>query len=174
VYRPDDKQGRVLGSGTFALQAHDPGSVVRYRNMKVKMLPDDAQPPAGLVPLADAELDRLVTQASNDNVPLVDVGVTAHDSESAEFASFVRRVGLTPINDFRPEAMKVHPPAVVLVFDGDGAPDVTASLKAAKAAGLKVVFRSDDPLDEAQLKRRLQAIRDAGLGWKDFYVPGRP
>ena len=29
-------------------------------------------------------------------------------------------------------------------------------------------------MDEAQLKRRLQAIRDAGLGWKDFWVPGKP
>jgi hypothetical protein len=32
-------QGRVLSSGTFALQAHDPGSEVRYRNIKVRMLP---------------------------------------------------------------------------------------------------------------------------------------
>lgn len=29
---------RVLGAGTFALQAHDPGSVVYWRNMKVKHL----------------------------------------------------------------------------------------------------------------------------------------
>ena len=31
---------RKLGSGTFALQAHDPKSVVRYRNIRVKRLPD--------------------------------------------------------------------------------------------------------------------------------------
>ena len=31
---------RKLGSGTFALQAHDPTSVVRYRNLRVKRLPD--------------------------------------------------------------------------------------------------------------------------------------
>ena len=29
-----------LGSGTFALQGHDPKSVVRYRNIRVKRLPD--------------------------------------------------------------------------------------------------------------------------------------
>lgn len=31
---------RKLGSGTFALQAHDPKSVVYYRNIRVKRLPD--------------------------------------------------------------------------------------------------------------------------------------
>jgi len=30
---------RRLGSGTFALQAHDPGSIVYFRNLKVKRLP---------------------------------------------------------------------------------------------------------------------------------------
>ena len=59
-----------------------------------------------------------------------------------------------------------------MIFDSDSAPDV-AALKGAKAAGLKVVFNSDGKLDEARLKRRLQAIRDAGLDWKDFWVPGK-
>ena len=31
--------GRRMGEGTFALQAHDPGSTVLYRNIKVKRLP---------------------------------------------------------------------------------------------------------------------------------------
>lgn len=31
---------RKLGSGTFALQGHDPESVVHYRNIRVKRLPD--------------------------------------------------------------------------------------------------------------------------------------
>ena len=29
---------RKLGEGTFALQGHDPGSVVRYKNIRVKRL----------------------------------------------------------------------------------------------------------------------------------------
>jgi len=29
---------RKLGAGTFALQAHDPGSIVRYKNLRVKRL----------------------------------------------------------------------------------------------------------------------------------------
>ena len=31
--------GRVLGHGTFALQGHDPGSTVRYKNIRVRVLP---------------------------------------------------------------------------------------------------------------------------------------
>ncbi len=38
--QPGASFGRKLGSGTFALQAHDPKSVVRYRNIRVKRLPD--------------------------------------------------------------------------------------------------------------------------------------
>ena len=33
------KDGRKLSKGTFALQAHDPGSEVHYRNIRVKRLP---------------------------------------------------------------------------------------------------------------------------------------
>ena len=38
--QPGPQFARKLGSGTFALQAHDPKSVVRYRNIRVKRLPD--------------------------------------------------------------------------------------------------------------------------------------
>jgi hypothetical protein len=41
---PADKKGTVkLSKGSFALQAHDPKSVVYYRNLKVKPLADDAK-----------------------------------------------------------------------------------------------------------------------------------
>lgn len=37
---PDNVEGTVkLSSGTFALQAHDPGSTVFYKNIRVKRLP---------------------------------------------------------------------------------------------------------------------------------------
>ena len=39
----DGQQGRRLSAGTFALQGHDPGSMVLYRNIRVKPLPDDAK-----------------------------------------------------------------------------------------------------------------------------------
>jgi hypothetical protein len=38
--QPGKDFARKLGAGTFALQAHDPKSIVRYRNIRVKRLPD--------------------------------------------------------------------------------------------------------------------------------------
>jgi len=38
---PLDRRGPRLSSGTFALQGHDPGSEVHYRNIMVKLLPDN-------------------------------------------------------------------------------------------------------------------------------------
>ena len=172
AFRPDDKKLRLLGSGTFALQAHDPGSVVKYRNMKVKILPDDTPPPNGLKPIADAELDQLVTKASNDNIPLIDVGLSAPATGAEEFWSQARRYGVWPL------ALQQVPAiagSVAVLVDRDRGPDVEL-LKSLKARGYRVAFSSGgaDSFDEGQLKRRLQAIRDAGLGWKDFWVPGKP
>lgn len=38
--RPGDMAGRVLSSGTVALQGHDPQSQVHYRNIMIRPLPD--------------------------------------------------------------------------------------------------------------------------------------
>jgi hypothetical protein len=38
--RSEDMAGRRLSSGTFALQCHDPESVVHFRNIRVRPLPD--------------------------------------------------------------------------------------------------------------------------------------
>jgi hypothetical protein len=40
VQRSANEAGRVISSGTFALQAHDPKSKVYFRNIMVKTLPD--------------------------------------------------------------------------------------------------------------------------------------
>ncbi len=39
VQRPNDMKGRLLSSGTFALQGHDPASKVYFKNIMVKLLP---------------------------------------------------------------------------------------------------------------------------------------
>ena len=39
VERPKQFAGRVIASGTFALQGHDPGSKVKYRSIKARVLP---------------------------------------------------------------------------------------------------------------------------------------
>jgi hypothetical protein len=172
AWRPPDKAKRLLGSGTFALQAHDPGSVVKYRNMKVKILPADERPPEGLVPIDDAELDQLVTQASNDNIPLIDFFKMSNGDQATLGAA--RRLGITLSDDLRSGP---NPPLypVVIFTDSDEGPNVEL-LKAAKAAGAKVIFGTPpgSSLDAERLRKRLLAIKAAGLGWKDFYVPGKP
>jgi hypothetical protein len=40
VKREKGNEGRVIGSGTFALQGHDPNSKVYFKNIMVKVLPD--------------------------------------------------------------------------------------------------------------------------------------
>jgi Domain of Unknown Function (DUF1080) len=171
-FRPADKKGRLLGSGTFALQAHDPGSVVKFRNIKVRMLPSDTAPPAGLVPIADRELDQLVTQASNDNIPLIDFELTPLPGADAElFWSDARRYGVLPLHMYDQPHM---PPSVVVINDREKSPDPEA-LKKLKESGFRFAFISDaHSFNEAQLKRRLQTFKAAGLTWKDFWVPGKP
>ncbi len=171
-FRPDDKKGRLLGSGTFALQAHDPSSVVKYRNIKVKLLAGDAAPPAGLVPIADRELDQLLTQASNDNIPLIDFELApAPDADAAKFWSDARRYGVTPLHLYDQPRTRG---AVAFFIDREKSLD-PETLKRVKAGGYRVGFLSDaNSFDEAQLERRLRAIKAAGLGWQDFWVPGKP
>jgi hypothetical protein len=38
--KPGKDFERIFGEGTFCLQAHDPGSTVKFKNIKVKRLPD--------------------------------------------------------------------------------------------------------------------------------------
>ena len=40
VQRPDNMKGRVISSGTFALQGHDPNSIVYFKDIMVKPLKD--------------------------------------------------------------------------------------------------------------------------------------
>ena len=173
-YRAKDKPGRLLGSGTFALQAHDPASVVKYRNMKVKILPKDAAPPAGLVPIADRALDQLVTQASNDNIPLIDFGLAPPAGDSTAFWSQVRRLGITPGSSFAAEDYLMIPGSVVVIVDKDKAPDV-ALLKAAKAAGAKVAFSAGEAtsVDEAQLSGATHRDQGRGPGLEGLLGAGK-
>jgi hypothetical protein len=141
--------------------------------MKVRVLPNDATPPAGLIPIADRELDELITQASNDNIPLIDLGLSAPEGGSSEeFDAQARRYGLLPL---RIQELPQMASSVAVLVDRDRGPDVEL-LKSLKARGYRVAFSSGGAasFDESQLKRRLLAIKDAGLDWKDFWVPGKP
>jgi len=70
VYRPESFAGRLLSSGTFAFQCHDPESVVAYKNIKVKPLADDLPTPG--TPPADLEFEKKIVDLSSSNFPLID------------------------------------------------------------------------------------------------------
>ena len=53
---PGNMSGRKLSSGTFALQGHDPKSVIHYRSVKVKPLPlEEDEPKDGWISLFDGK-----------------------------------------------------------------------------------------------------------------------
>ncbi len=55
---PGMEKERRLGSGTFALQCHDPGSKAFFRSVRVRPLPDDI--PAGDSPAPDATFKKII------------------------------------------------------------------------------------------------------------------
>jgi len=72
-YRPESSSGRLLSSGTFAFQCHDPGSKVYYKNIKVKPLPDDLPTPGKA--LDDQEFEKKIVDLGARNFPLLDLHV---------------------------------------------------------------------------------------------------
>lgn len=72
LWRPEGWSGRKLSpsGGTFAFQCHDPGSVVAYKNIKVKPLADDILSPG--TPPEDLEFEEKIVRLATDNVPLID------------------------------------------------------------------------------------------------------
>jgi hypothetical protein len=93
-FRPADKKGRLLSSGTFALQGHDAKSVTAFRNLEVKILPDDLPTPGQ--PMEDPELEAKIIQFSNDNFPLLDLDVQLANGLTQDVAlANARKYGFT-------------------------------------------------------------------------------
>ena len=84
------------------------------------------------------------------------------------------RFGVAPASLFPPDALSRVSTSIVIVNDRDRPPDV-AQLQSAKAAGARIAFSSGgaNGVDAARLKRRLLAIKAAGLTWRDLWVPGK-
>jgi hypothetical protein len=69
-----DYPGRVLGRGTFALECHDPNSNVLFRNIRVKLLPDDLPADTAERPVVDGVYRELL-RMNAENFPVVDYHV---------------------------------------------------------------------------------------------------
>ncbi len=70
-WRPEGSEGLKLGKGTFALQAHDPGSTTFYRNIRVKNLSDGEKKQ----PEVDKQWDTIVTKLMKAGFPFIDYHV---------------------------------------------------------------------------------------------------
>jgi hypothetical protein len=73
VIPPGPETGRFLDRGQIALQCHNEGSVARYRNLRVRPLPDDLATP-GPAPVVDDTYRKIITLGRN-NYPMVDYHV---------------------------------------------------------------------------------------------------
>jgi len=92
--RSQARAGWVLSAGTFALQGHDPGSEVAFRNIRVRILPDDAgsdAPPASPF-FSNPRLARLY----EGNFPVVDFH--CHLKGGLTIDDVVSRIRATGIN----------------------------------------------------------------------------
>jgi histidinol phosphatase-like PHP family hydrolase len=93
-FRPADKLGRLLSSGTFALQGHDAKSVAAFKNIEVKVLPGNLPTPGQS--LEDSDFEARIIQLSNDNFPLLDLDVRLTNGLTQEMAlANARKYGYT-------------------------------------------------------------------------------
>lgn len=92
--KEDDGGEQAWSSGTFALQCHDPESVVYYRNLKVKPLADDLPTPG--VALEDAPFNQRIIQLAGNNFPLMDLHVHLKGELTLDMAlAHARKYGFT-------------------------------------------------------------------------------
>ncbi|NQU85496.1 MAG: DUF1080 domain-containing protein [Mariniphaga sp.] len=68
MWRPDGRENLSLSEGTIALQAHDPGSTVYYKNLKIKELPEGEKKEM----LVDKTFDDNITKLMLSGFPVVD------------------------------------------------------------------------------------------------------
>jgi hypothetical protein len=94
LLRPDNLKHRRLSSGTFALQCHDPKSIVYYKNIRVKPLPDDLLTPG--TPPDDLDFEARLIDLASSNFPLMDLHVHLKGGLTLEQAlAHSRRYGFT-------------------------------------------------------------------------------
>jgi len=71
AWRPEGREELKLSEGTLALQAHDPGSTVYFRNLRVRELPPGNQPELWV----DKNFDDNMTKLMFSGFPVIDYHV---------------------------------------------------------------------------------------------------
>jgi Methylenetetrahydrofolate reductase len=92
---------------------------------------------------------------------------------TGDYPSDARKYGLTLAGAFPLDALSTYGRSIAIVNDRNQPPD-PAFLQSLKASGMTIAFSSggEHAIDEARLKRRLQAIRAARLSAQDFWIQG--
>jgi hypothetical protein len=81
---PSRKQSaKVLSSGTFALQGHDPESTVFFKNIKVKVLPDS---PSDSINIPDADIAPKILDYQAEHFAFIDLHIHTGDSFNLDSA----------------------------------------------------------------------------------------
>lgn len=172
-WRDDGKTGRWLSRGTFALQGHDPDSVVKFRNLRVRVFSDTEASLTG--PMTDLELDELISYFSDKNHALIDFGIyPKNPALRVAQRNSARRLGYTLGYEWTDgEFDLTQLPSEVALFIDQDAPPKVADLKRAKKNGKEIAFSSggDTWLSPHRVKARLKAMKAAGLEWNDLWVP---
>lgn len=70
-WRSEEHKGRLSGSGTFALQAHDEKSTVFFKSIKVRRLPEEEKTDM----LVDTEWETTLSKLMDSGFPLIDYHV---------------------------------------------------------------------------------------------------
>ncbi|MBN2774308.1 MAG: DUF1080 domain-containing protein, partial [Prolixibacteraceae bacterium] len=71
AWRPEGSEGLKLSEGTIALQAHDPGSTVYYRNLRIRKLPEGKKQEL----VVDKNFDDNITKLMFSGFPVIDYHV---------------------------------------------------------------------------------------------------
>ncbi len=85
---PRTRKGRLLSSGTFALQAHDPETKVAYRDIQVKPLSVDAtdEGDSSYIPDPAPDFARQIDEFGSRNVPVIDYHIHLRGGMTVEKA----------------------------------------------------------------------------------------
>ncbi len=90
---PSNQTARRFSHGTFALQCHDPGSKVFFRNLRVRQLAGDMSEPVETVAVDD--IYRQIIELGSANFPLIDFHVHLKGGLTLEEAlALSRRLGV--------------------------------------------------------------------------------
>ncbi|NOY36856.1 MAG: DUF1080 domain-containing protein [Chlorobi bacterium] len=93
-FRTDGTKRRRLDSGTFALVNHHAGSKVRFRNIRVKALPDNM--PSSGTPLKDSVYSARLIKMAGKHIPLTDLHIHLKKGLTMEEAlTHARKFGFT-------------------------------------------------------------------------------